>query len=151
MVNGRMWDSKLGIWPFGHVGQAQRKSKYRPAGAPVWENESVDRDTYRQYMLDKVIPAILEKFPMRILQNGGVKIQQDGAKSHIPDNDKEWLDAIQSIYDEYKLKIQIYTQPAQSPNTNINDLAFFRSIQTLYYEAAPTNDFALIKAVEDAY
>jgi hypothetical protein len=34
---------------------------------------------------------------------------------------------------------------------NINDLAFFRSIQTLNYVAAPTTNFALIKAVEDAY
>lgn len=100
--------------------------------------------------MDKVVPAIIEKFPMRYLKNG-VKIQQDGAKSHIRDDDEEWLEAMNTLWVDYRLKLKLYTQPAQSPDCNINDLAFFRSIQTLYYESAPETEFALIKAVEDAY
>jgi hypothetical protein len=150
MVDDRMWDGKIGIWPFGYVGEAQRRSKHRPRGAPVWKNESVKQEVYRRYMLDKVIPAIIDKFPMRYLKEG-VKIQQDGSTAHLPEGDEEWNEAMDILKRESRINIKLYTQPAQSPDTNINDLAFFRSIQTLYYEAAPTTEFALIKAVEDAY
>ena len=43
----------------------------------------------------------------------------------------------------------LYTQPTQSPDLNINDLAFFVSMQGLYYKAAPDNEQELIQAVED--
>ena len=66
----------------------------------------------------------------------------------MPD-DKEWLKALEELAPGNK--ISLFNQPAQSPDTNINDLAFFRSIQSLYYEAAPDSEFALIRAVLDAY
>ena len=149
MVNGKMWDGKIGIWPIGYVGQAARRSKNRDKGSPVWINENIDRDTYRRYLIDQVLPAILAKFPVAYLERKGVRIQQDGAKSHILPDDKEWLQALEELAPGNK--ITLFNQPAQSPDTNINDLAFFRSIQSLYYEAAPENEFALIRAVLDAY
>ena len=46
-------------------------------------------------MIDKVLPAILEKFPMSYLDKQskwGIVIQQNGAKSHIVPNDLTgWL------------------------------------------------------------
>ena len=98
-------------------------------------------------MLDKVLLAILAIFPATNLDQHRVQIQQDGAKAHILDDDKEWLESVQQTGN----KITLYTQPAQSPDTNINDLAFFNSIQSLYYEAAPSNELELIDAVKNAH
>ena len=61
--------------------------------------------------------------------------------------DAEWLEAVATT----GCKIALYTQPAQSPNLNINDLAFFQSMQSLYYEESPENEAELIRAVLEAY
>lgn len=149
MVNGIMWDGKIGIWPIGRVVPAQRSSVNRPAGTPTWENDTIDRDKYRQLMISEVLPAIIAKFPWTYLTRNGksVKIQQDGAKSHIEDDDEEWLQAVE----ELGVNVKLYTQAAQSPDLNINDLAFFRSIMSLKKRAAPRTAFELIDAVKAAY
>lgn len=148
LLNGEWWDGKIGLWPIGRWGRAKRKSKNRPKGAPVWINENVNRDKYRELMIDKVLPAILAKFPKTYLERG-VMIQQDGAKAHIDPADAEWLDALEQLAPGNI--IVLYNQPAQSPDLNINDLAFFRSIQSLYYESAPANQEELIQAVLEAF
>ena len=76
-----------------------------------------------------------------------IKIQQDGAKSHIEDDDEEWLQAVEDC----GVNIKLYTQAAQSLDLNINDLAFFRSIMSLYKKAAPRTEFELIDAVKEAH
>ena len=48
------------------------------------------------------------------------------------------------------LNISIYTQPAQSPDLNVDDLGFFRAIQA-FMDRCPTNEFELIEAVLEAY
>jgi transposase-like protein len=149
MIQGKMWDGKIGIWPIGHVDAAKRTSKNRKKGDPVWVNESVTREKYREMLIDNVLPAILAKFPTAYLERKCVRIQQDGAKSHIDHDDEEWLAALEELAPENN--ITLFTQCAQSPDCNINDLAFFRSIQSLYYEAAPDDELALIAAVKRAY
>jgi hypothetical protein len=129
VVNGVLWDGKIGIWPVGRVELAQRRSANRAQGTPVWKNENIDREKYRQLLIDEVLPAILAKFPTTYLMSG-VEIQQDGAKSHINPDNEEWLAAVEAT----GCNISVYTQPAQSPDTNINDLAFFYSIQNLKNE-----------------
>lgn len=146
-INGVWWDGKIGIWPVGHYEPAQRASRNRPRGHPVWKNESIDRDKYRELMIDFVLPAILAKFPTAYLERHGVIVQQDGAKSHIDETDPEWLQAVAAT----GCNIILSKQPAQSPDLNVNDLAFFRSIQSLYYEASPDDESDLINAVLQAY
>lgn len=146
-INNQWWDGKIGIWPVGFFRPAERASRNRPRGHPVWENESINKDKYRELMIDYILPAVLAKFPPAYLERHGVRIQQDGASSHIDADDPEWLAAVH----ETGCKITLETQPANSPDLNINDLAFFRSIQSLYYEAAPENEAELIEAVEDAF
>jgi hypothetical protein len=148
-INGVMWNGKIGLWPIGHTSEAKRRSKNKNKGDPVWVNDSVTKDVYREYMITKVLPAILAVFPVDYLDRKGVRIQQDGAKSHIADDDEEWLEALEELAPGNKIKL--FTQPARSPDLNINDLAFFRSIQSLYYEAAPDTEFELIEAVEAAF
>jgi hypothetical protein len=48
-------------------------------------------------------------------------------------------------------KIELVLQPANSPDLNINDLGFFRALQSLYYQEAPRNAGEIITMVETAY
>ena len=138
-IRGQWWDGKIGIWPIGEMGYAQKTSKNQPKGTPIWVNQSVDKKTYREYMIKKILPAIIEKFPSSYLDKRnkrGVLIQQDGAKSHIAPDDPDWVAAVEATGKH----IEIYNQPANSPDTNINDLAFFWSIQSLYYIESPSDE-----------
>ena len=56
-------------------------------------------------------------------------MQQDGAKLHIHPTDEAFLAGLAALGVENKLLL--YTQPANSPDTNINDLGFFRALQSM--------------------
>ena len=72
------------------VTPARRTSSCRAARTPEWENQSVYRDKYRHLMISEVSLATVAKFPWaHLLRTGNsVKIQQDGAKSHIEEATK---------------------------------------------------------------
>ena len=136
----RMFDGKIGIWPIGHMKPAARSSVNRPAGTLEWESVKVDRDEYRDMMICKVLPAIIEKWPTCVYTGPPITIQQDGARPHfrVVDGvclDKPWNDAVK----EYGLEgqINVITQPANSPDLNVNDLGFFNSLQTYYWQTNP--------------
>lgn len=139
------WDGKLGIWPIGHKKRAERNSVNRAAGTWVWENENITQEVYRKLLIEKLLPAIQAKWP-RVNQFGRIRIQQDGAKSHIHDNDEAFATAAL----EQGLDVRLYTQPANSPDLNLLDLGFFRAIQS-FNDACPTTELQLIEAVEEAY
>ncbi len=143
----KMWDGKIGIWPFAHQLAAQRSSANRPAGTLEWKTYNVNRIEYRKMMIEKVLPAIEEKWPRGTLANKKF-IQQDNAPLHFkPDNGK-WCAACQASC----LDIKLVNQPPNSPDTNINDLAFFVSIQSLQHKiGAGSNKESLIQSVMEAY
>ena len=129
---------------------AQRKSANRAAGTPEWENINVDKDVYCSLLMNDVVPTIVEKWPDADFNRRTIYIQQDGAKAHInPDNDEEWLEYLDTM--GWSEKIKVYTQPANSPDTNLNDLGFFAALQALYYEECPSNAMEIITMVETAY
>lgn len=146
-----MWDGKLGIWPIGCYSPAQRSSTHRPAGTMVWTNESVTKETYRRYLLEKVVPAIIEKWPRHEWNNRQIilRIQQDGPNSHIPANDAAFGEGLRKM--GVQNKILLFTQPANSPDLNINDLGFFRALQSQYERFFPTNSEDIITYVQQAY
>jgi hypothetical protein len=76
------------------------------------------------------------------------KIQQDNAPLHIKSDDPTWLAAVNAA----GIRVEIYNQPPNSPDTNINNLAFFASIQTLQHRiGSGNNTSSLIAAVNEAY
>ena len=75
------------------------------------------RDVYREYFIQKLLPAIKQKWSMN---NGIIWLQQDGAKSHIPEDDEEFKEVV----DEIGLNLTMYTQSPNSPDTNILNLGF---------------------------
>jgi hypothetical protein len=108
---------------------------------------NVNKELYREYLLEKVIPAIKTKFPRG---NKSVTIQQDGAKSHISENDPEFIQRLERIKGTWN--ISILTQPARSPDLNHLDLSFFRALQTEQWKfQQATNVDELITQVERAY
>ena len=140
------WDRNLGIWPIGDWEPAKRKSKNRPKGTLVWKNKIVMKEVYRDLLITKFIPAILEKWPTRDRNVRKIFIQQDGAKNHIREDDKLLNDALE----ENGVNVELYTQSASSPDINLLDLGFFRAIQS-FNDAAPRNEEELIEAVSEAY
>ena len=58
-------------------------------------------------------------------------MQQDGARPHTgkkKSGEEPVTDALNEIGATFDPPIKVITQPAQSPDLNINDLAFFRSL-----------------------
>ncbi|XP_074290205.1 uncharacterized protein LOC141616937 [Silene latifolia] len=76
-----------------------------------------------------------------------ISIQQDNVKPHINGNDKEFLEAATS--DGFNIKLT--QQPTNSPDLNILDLGFFRSIKSLQDEHPTRTVEELVKSVQDAY
>ena len=127
--------------------QAQRTSANRERG--TWEphNIKVTKEVYVDYLLSKVIPAIKQKWPDRGL-NRRVRLQQDNARTHCEaDHPDVIADGTVGRWD-----IRIQQQPHNSPDFNVLDLAFFRSLQSLQWRLAfPNNKQELINRVNQAW
>ena len=111
------FDRKIGIWPIRKWEPAKRSSKKHAKGTPVWKNQCITRDVYREYLIQKFLPAVKEKWPSR---NRRIQLQQDGAKSHILEDNVEFKEAVAEI----GLNLTVFTQSPNSPDTNILDLGF---------------------------
>jgi len=143
----RRFCGKIGIWPFISIEPALRNSRNRPAGTPVTKPiSSVTADVYREFVIQKLLPAINSKRPLNERANV-IKIQQDNAKPHLSPTDNQFLHAAQVL----NLNVQLTCQPPNSPDLNILDLGFFHSIQSLQYSESPTTIEDLIAAVVNSY
>lgn len=142
----KQWfDGKLGLWPFVYQEQAKRNSKNRAKGTLVTKaTEVINTAESRKMILEKVFPAIRERFPRG---NKIVKIQQDNAKPHCSVNDPEVIKAGST----HGWNITLVCQPPNSPDTNVLDLGYFNAIQSLQHEASPTTVDELITAVNESF
>ena len=139
------FDGKIGLWPFAELEPAERRSINRPDGTLEWKPESVNKSKYKEFIIEKVIPAIKQKWPGK---NRNVIIQQDGASSHLHDDDPDFVDAATAG----NWRITLRTQPAQSPDCNILDLGFFRSLQAMQFdEGFALNTNGLVDQVLEAF
>jgi hypothetical protein len=89
----------------------------------------MDADTYRDMMVNKVFPTVRRKMKWA----NKLRCQQDGAAAH---TGKKNLDKLNKAgarkRKRSKGNITVFTQPAQSPDTNINDIAIFPSMSTRF-------------------
>jgi hypothetical protein len=139
------FDGKIGMWPFVEQVAARRASVHHPAGTIETKPVNVTTRIYRQFMIEKVLPAIKPKWPDR---NHQIIIQQDGATSHISEDDAAFVEL--AIADNWQ--IRLHTQPAQSPDTNTLHLAFFRALQSAQWDHGFAIDIdGLIMQVSRAY
>ena len=83
-TNKNAWfDGKIGIWPIRKWELVKRSSKKRAKGMPVWKNQSITGNVYQEYLIQKLLPAMKQKWPTN---NRRILLQQDGTKSHILDD-----------------------------------------------------------------
>jgi hypothetical protein len=105
----RYFDGKLGIWPFVEKVPAQRGSRNRPRGTLETKPISVTKAVYKQFIMEKVLPAIEEKWP-QCHRNMAIKLQQNNAKPHMIPNDPEVLEKLNNM----TVTVHLFDQPANS-------------------------------------
>ena len=146
-TRNQSFDGKLGIWPFIEWVPAQRSSRNRPAGTLEMKSINVNKEVYKQFIIEKVIPAIKDKWP-HCHRGTPIRVQQDNAKPHlIAEDDPDLAQAITAT----GLDIRMVKQPPNSPDTNVLDLGYFKAIQTLQYRKRTETIPQLVKAVEDSF
>lgn len=57
------FDGKIGLFEFAEIRLAQRSSRNRPAGTPEWKPVKCTKETFKTMVLEKLLPAVREKFP----------------------------------------------------------------------------------------
>jgi hypothetical protein len=105
---------------------------------------SITRDVIRDFMINKVLPAIRSKWPREDVGRP-IFIQQDNAPSHLKLDDPEFCAA--SMLEGFD--IRLICQPPNSPDFNILDLGFFRAIQAIQYTKDAKTIETLVPAVEE--
>lgn len=125
-----VFSGKIGVFPFVTQEPAKRNSVNRAAGTletkPI---TSVTKEVSRTFLIEKVLPAIREKWPKDCVRDP-IFIQQDNARTHIDHNDAEFCEAAKlGGFD-----IRLMCQPPNSPDLNVLDLGFFSAIQSLQYK-----------------
>ncbi|KAG3019618.1 hypothetical protein PC119_g10234 [Phytophthora cactorum] len=141
----RYFDGKIGIWHIIEQTFAQRGSKNRPKDASITKTISMTRKVYTKMLLEKVFPAIREKWHGR--KSRTIKVQQDNARPHVQDINAALVKAGQ----DYGWDIQMVSQPPRSPDLNVLDLGFFHSTQSLQHQTPTIDTDGLIAAVETAF
>jgi hypothetical protein len=141
------FDGKIGVWPFVEWYEAERSSRHRPRGTPLCRSIVVNKDSFQEMVLEKLLPAIRDRCPEE-MRSRLIRIQLDNATPHRAIS----MEAFYNKAIELGLNCRLIFQPAQSPDTNICDLAFFASIQSLYYKKANIKtNVDLINAVRDCF
>ncbi|XP_057793204.1 uncharacterized protein LOC131009814 [Salvia miltiorrhiza] len=141
-----LFDGKFGIFPFTTIEPAQRNSKNRSKGTlEVKPIAAITKEVMKACLIKEMVPIFKAKWPLAA--NKHIFIQQDNAKPHIKPDDPDFL----AVANTDGFKIQLVCQPANSPDTNVNDLGFFRAIQTLKDQKPASNVEELLKNVKDAY
>jgi hypothetical protein len=147
LEGNELFSGKIGVFPFVTHEPAKRSSINRVAGTMETKAiTSVKRDVVRSFLIDKVLPAIRDKWPREDL-GSTIYIQQDNARTHVNNNDPAFIEAASKD----GFDIRLMCQPANSPDLNILDLGFFAAIQALQYKEAPKTIDELVSAVVKAF
>ncbi|XP_057779806.1 uncharacterized protein LOC130998404 [Salvia miltiorrhiza] len=146
-ANGEcLFDGKIGIFPFTELVPAKKNNKNRAAGTMEWKPiQSITKQVVKDCLIYQIIPAIKAKWPANASKT--IFIQQDNARPHIQDSDPDF----RAVASADGFDIHLVHQPPNSPDTNINDLGWFRAIQSLQTESMSTNVDGLVNAVINSF
>lgn len=133
VTRNKMFDEKLGIFPFVYEEPAKRINKNRPTSTMLVKPiQSITEYVIRKCLIEKLLPAIREYWPGGNLET--IWIQQDNARPHIDPNYTIFVEA--AAVDGYD--IRLCYQPPNSPDINVLDLEYFRVIQSLQQQEGPS-------------
>nr|XP_051220600.1 uncharacterized protein LOC127338585 [Lolium perenne] len=88
----RTFYGKIGMFPFVTEKSVERRSGNRPRGTMETKPLNVTRLVSQDYLIQIVLPAIKEKWPLEDRWSP-IFIQQDNTKTHVLPNDPEFLEA----------------------------------------------------------
>ena len=117
------FDGKVGIWRVAAPKTAKKTSKNHASGDVYDEDVTMTSEHYFTMMTTVVFKAVVKGF--RGTGVTQVIVQQDGAKPH---TGKDVVARMNAIGAKLSPTIEVRTQPAQSPDMNVNDLALFRAL-----------------------
>ena len=155
-VQRNQWfDGKIGQYPIADQVPAARASRNRPRGTLEWKNKNVTAVVYTEYLFERIIPDIMDKWP----RDGNLRIhlQQDNAPSHISPEEfrEEWLLMKPVLEDVHggglDWDFYLYSQPANSPDTNLNDLAYFASAKAQYWKNPGDNINEMVERLAEIF
>jgi len=106
------------------------------------------RPLYRRMLIENLIPSIIAKGPVRGRQERSLILQQDGATSHIKEDDAQFRAALEAANFN---NLKVLTQPANSPDLNVLDLGFFNALQGYNNTVQAENSETLIKSVQASF
>ncbi|XP_047330971.1 uncharacterized protein LOC124934477 [Impatiens glandulifera] len=130
------------MYPFIEQVPAQRSSVNRAAGTLETKAiTSITREVMKDYMINRVVPDLKALWPLT--EGTNIVIQQDNARPHFNDDDIQW----KAVASSDGFNIHLMQQPALSPELNVNDLGWFRALQSIQEEEAPMNVDELVLAV----
>ena len=116
-------DGKLGIFRVAEPYTAKKKSKHHDKDSTYDKDRTMTAEVYFTMMTTKVFKAITTSFRGTGVTH--VIVQQDGAKPH---TGKDVVARMNAVGATLTPTIEVRTQPAQSPDMNVNDLALFRAL-----------------------
>jgi hypothetical protein len=117
------FDGKVGIWRVAEPKTAKRSSKHHDSGDVYDVDRTMTAERYFEMMTTTVFKAIAKGFRGTGVTH--VIVQQDGAKPH---TGKDVVARMNGIGKTFTPTIEVRTQPANSPDMNVNDLALFRAL-----------------------
>jgi len=137
-----VFDGKIGIWPPSDSPNDFHLSTSRDNGNKIPSSYQADI-----WWHDREQCLIREKWPD---DNKWIHLQHDNASTHFGSDCAPFVAAASAE----GWDIQLTKQPANSPDLIINDLSFFRALQSGQWESVEesNNDFdSLIEAVQEAF
>lgn len=120
------FNGRVGIWRVAKEQVAIRSSKHHQAGDVYSVDTTMNCALFRKLMLHSLFPAIRRKMRFAAV----VTVQVDGASSHTGKNTLSILNRMGRRKVQKGPLIKVIKQPAQSPDMNVNDILFYRSIST---------------------
>ena len=126
------FNGRLGMYRCARKKVAERNSKYHERGDVYDEDCEVDGDMFYEIVTKQLIPDIYDK----MADFDVVFVQMDNARPHV----KRIADLERIGKKRKRIKgkqmplMKFVLQPANSPDTNLNDLCFFRSLSKLVQE-----------------
>ncbi len=149
-LTGVWFNGKIGCWPFVVQVAAKRNSKNRPKGTLETKPMKVTKAVYRDFLLNKIFPAIREKWPLSFFEadpyldrSTPIIVQQDNCRVHVcPDEP-----AVVAAGKKKGWNILLNNQPANSPDLNVCDLGLFRAMDSMQLKTPKTTIDGLITAV----
>jgi hypothetical protein len=142
-----IFSGKIGVFPLVQKVAAKRSSINRASGTletkPI---TSITKEVSRNFLINKVLPAIKEKWPREHAMET-IYIQQDNAPCHVSIDDEEFHKAAS----EGGFDIRLSCQPPNSPDLNVLDLGFFNAIQSLQQKEVSKSVDELIEVVQNSY